>query len=62
MLFLFPVLFVAGYFLLTVENFQPLHLVIGFSAPLLVMVLKVLGRLLLGNSRKQNSETLQGAL
>lgn len=62
MLFLFPVLFVAGYFLLTVENFTPLHLLIGFSAPLLVMVLKVLGRLLVGNSRKQNSETLQGAL
>jgi len=63
MLFLFPLLFVAGYFLLTVEVFGVLHLLIGFSVPLVVMVLKVLGRLLLGlDSQKRNSETLQGAL
>ncbi len=63
MLVFFPLLFVAGYFLLTVDAFTPVQLLIGFGVPLAVMILKVLGRVLLGpNSRKRNSETLQGAL
>ena len=63
-LFKFPLLYLAGYFLLTVEVFTALHLLVGFSAPLGVMVLKILGRVLLGldATDKQNGETLQGAL
>lgn len=51
----FPLLFVAGYFLLKVRQFEPLHLLIGFSGVLVIMILKVLGRLVLGldTSKKQ---------
>lgn len=48
----FPLLYLSGYFLLKVQQFQPLHLVIGFSLLLAVMILKVLGRALLGLDEK----------
>ncbi len=63
LLLAFPLLFLAGYFLLTIDVINALHLLIGFSIPMLVMVLKVLGRLFLKlNKPESNSETLQGAL
>lgn len=48
LLYKFPVLYVSGYFLLTVERFDPIHLLIGAGAVLAVMVLKAAGRLMLG--------------
>lgn len=44
----FPLLYAAGYFLLKVPQFDPVHLLIGFSSLLAVMLLKVLGRVFLG--------------
>ncbi len=54
----FPALYAAGYFLLKVPQFNPIHLLIGFSLLLAVMVLKVLGRLYLGldNSAHENEK------
>ncbi len=54
----FPALYAAGYFLLKVPQFNPIHLLIGFSLLLAVMVLKVLGRLYLGldNSVHKNEK------
>jgi hypothetical protein len=40
----FPLLYAAGYFLLTVDVFRPIPLVIGFSIILVVMVLKAVAR------------------
>lgn len=47
-LFGFLMLFVAGYFLLTVPQFDPLHLLIGFSGLFGIMFLKALGRVFVG--------------
>ena len=47
-LFKFPLLYVAGYFLLKAPIFDPMYLLIGFSSFLAVLVLKVLGRLITG--------------
>ena len=44
----FPLLYGAGFGLLMVREFNPLNLLIGFTGVLGVMVLKALGRLLLG--------------
>ncbi len=55
----FPLLFVAGYFLVTIEMFDIKILVAGFSLILVVMVLKALGRLLLGIDNKENNQTVQ---
>jgi len=43
----FPLLYAAGYFLLTTDVFRPVPLVIGFSIVLIVMVLKAAARVLL---------------
>lgn len=55
----FPLLFVAGYFLVTVEMFDIKILVAGFSLILAVMLLKALGRLFLGLDNKENNQTIQ---
>ncbi len=52
----FPLLYVSGYFLLKVPQFEPLYLVMGFSVLLAVMVLKVLGRALLGLDEKSHEQ------
>ena len=57
-----PLLYVAGYFLLTTTIFKTEYLVIGFSLPLAVILLKVLGRVLLGlDQKKPNHENQQEA-
>ena len=55
----FPLLFVAGYFLVSIEVFDIKVLVAGFSLILAVMVLKALGRLILGLDKKENNQNLQ---
>jgi len=58
----FPLLYLSGYFLLKVEQFEPLCLLIGFSVLLAVMVLKVIARALLGlDEGDRKSEQLPGA-
>lgn len=46
-LFKFPVLYVSLYFLLTTPHFDPVHLMIGLSIILGVMVLKAVGRVMM---------------
>jgi len=55
----FPLLFVAGYFLVTIEMFDIKILVAGFSLILSVMILKALGRLFLGLDNKKTNQTVQ---
>jgi hypothetical protein len=43
----FPLLYGSAYFLLTIEIFRPIPLVIGLSTVLAVMILKALGRALI---------------
>lgn len=40
----FPIMFVAGYFLLSFDRFDPLYLLAGFTGILLILILRVLGR------------------
>ena len=49
----FPLLYLAGYFLLTVDYFDPVILLFGSMAVLAVIVLKAFGRLLLGLDGKK---------
>lgn len=57
-----PLLYAAGYFILTISIFQLKYLVIGFSLPMAVMLLKVLGRVLLGlDQKKPNQKSQQEA-
>jgi len=51
----FPLLYAAGFFLLKVEQFSPVHLLIGFGGIMGIIVLKVLGRLALGLDAIPNS-------
>lgn len=56
----FPFLYLAGYFLLKVPQFNALYLMIGFSTILAIMVLKGLGRMLLGlDADKNGGQTLK---
>jgi len=59
----FPLLYLAGYFLVSVDRFDPLLLLAGFSVFPAVMLLKSLGRVILGmdnegRSQKHLQETL----
>ena len=51
----FPLLYLSGYFLLTVKQFEPVYLVAGFSTLLAVMLLKVVARALLGLDEEQTT-------
>ena len=53
----FPLLYLAGYFLLKVPQFNPLHVLAGFSVLFVVIVLKVVARAILGldDNRQHNS-------
>ncbi len=51
----FPLLYLAGYFLITVKQFGPLLLLAGFSVFLAVMILKVLGRVVLGLDKQHSA-------
>ena len=42
-IFKFPLLYLSGYFLLRVTQFEPLYLLFGFSTILLVIILKGVG-------------------
>ncbi|MDH4158591.1 MAG: hypothetical protein OEW00_15085 [candidate division Zixibacteria bacterium] len=58
----FPLLYASGYFLLKVPQFEPLHLMVGFSSLFGVLVLKALGRLYLAlDDKLQREEGLQKA-
>jgi hypothetical protein len=63
MLFKFPLLYVSGYFLLKVPQFDVLPLVAGFTTLFAVMTLKALGRLLLAlDDKEQPCERVPKAL
>lgn len=49
----FPLLYAAGYFLLRIPQFEPLHLLLGFSGLLAIVILKVLGRALVGLDKNE---------
>jgi len=59
----FPLLYAAGYGLLKVPQFEPLHLLIGFSAGLAVLALKAAARAWLKlDNQPPNSEKLGEAV
>ena len=51
----FPLLYVSGYFLLKVPQFDALPLVAGFTTLFAIMILKALGRLFLALDDKEQS-------
>ena len=53
-LFKFPLLYVSGYFLLQVRPFEPLYLLIGFVGLFGVIILKAVGRALVGVHDQQD--------
>ncbi|MFC1475148.1 hypothetical protein ACFLQG_00735 [Candidatus Zixiibacteriota bacterium] len=57
----FPLLYASGYFLLNVEQFDVKFIVYGFTLVMIIMVLKAIGRLMLGMDTHKNN-TAQGAL
>lgn len=64
MLYKFPLLYLSGYFLLKVTYFEPLHLLIGGSSVMAILVLKAAGRLMLGLDVTKHTEpnNLQGTI
>ena len=55
----FPLLYLAGYFLLKITYFDPLELLAGFSLLFVVLILKVVGRAILGlDEHKQHNSNL----
>jgi hypothetical protein len=57
----FPLLYGAGFGLLMVPQFNPIFLLAGFGGVILIVILKVLGRLILGlDSDHKKSTTLNG--
>ena len=58
----FPILYLAGYCLLKIYVFQPLDLLLGASGIMLIVVLKVLGRYVLGmDSAEKSAKPISGA-
>lgn len=59
-----PLLYLAGYFLITSDHFDPILLLAGFTVVLLVIILKALGRYLLNldhTGGKERQGTVNGA-
>ena len=59
----FPFLYLTGYFLLKISHFNPVHLLIGFSVFLAIIVLKLVGRLVSGldeTNPKENNDHKHG--
>jgi len=52
----FPLLYLCGYFLLTVPQFEAIYLLIGFTGLLGIIVLKILGRGLVGLNRSSDKK------
>ena len=59
----FPLLYLAGYFLVSIDRFDPLLLLAGFSVFPAVMLLKSLGRVVLGlDNEGRTNKHLQESL
>ena len=59
----FPLLYVAGYFLLKIPQFDVYAVIIGSTMVLLVLVLKAVGRAILGmDSHSNKNTTAQGVM
>lgn len=57
----FPLLYAAGFGLLMVPQFNPIFLLAGFGGVILIIILKVLGRLMLGlDANGKKSTPLSG--
>jgi hypothetical protein len=50
----FPLLYLGGFFLLKIPQFEALHLMIGFSGLLVIIILKLMGRLFTGMDKNTN--------
>lgn len=55
----FPLLYISGYFLMSVEYFDVMLLVYGFSTVLAVMLLKAIGRVMIGMDSNKKNQTIQ---
>ncbi len=51
----FPLLYGAGFALLMVPEFNPIYLLAGFGGIILIIILKVLGRVMLGLDSKKST-------
>jgi hypothetical protein len=59
----FPLLYVAGYFLLKIPQFDVMAVIVGSTMVLAVLVLKALGRAILGLDNKSDKKpTAQGVV
>lgn len=57
-LFKFPLMFLAGYFLLKFDRFDPLYLVAGFTGIMVILILRLLGRSIVeSNNLPEDSNT-----
>jgi hypothetical protein len=56
MLVKLPLLYLSGYFLITIPRFELTYLVIGFSIIFAVIILKIAGRVLLGIDDKERRQ------
>lgn len=60
-LFKFPLLYLTGYFIVKISQFQPLYLLAGFSLLLVVVILKAIGRAMFHvNDQQSNGTNIQG--
>ncbi|RKX26117.1 MAG: hypothetical protein DRP45_04335 [Candidatus Zixiibacteriota bacterium] len=57
-IFKFPLLYVAGYFLISVPQFDPLHLVYGFTSLLVIIVLRGIGIAMLGTDESTKARSV----
>ncbi|MFZ1684997.1 MAG: hypothetical protein WAU88_12840 [Candidatus Zixiibacteriota bacterium] len=51
----FPLLYGAGFALLMIPEFNPIYLLAGFGGIILIIILKVLGRVILGLDSKKST-------
>lgn len=58
----FPLLYFSGYLLLSVQQFNPLYLLAGFTALLAILILKAIGRFLQGNGLPHSAKSTPKAL
>lgn len=60
-IFKFPLLYLSGYCLLVIPQFDPLYLVCGFSSLFLIIVLRAIGMIMVGTTdQASHEEKVQG--
>lgn len=55
----FPIMFLAGYFLLRFDRFDPIYLVVGFTGVLVILILRFLGRALVESNNVDKNTAVE---